>query len=325
MPFFEDVDRHFSEVLDGERRHCARRIAREEERTQCTKEAGSLQVKQAIAEAEALIKTEKDHGQMAVEVAQSRLELERTRLAKELHEARERAAQESRQCAERVAAARAQCDAQIPVLEEQIAKAEAARQAAVATAEAAAVEAETQALQQIADAQRRAEAVEVRMQKMLTDAHNCEKTRIDEAQRRASQLEAEAITRSRMVQQAASERLELQLNRLRYVLSHVPQQWQLTETRVNDERRRGDERQERELLTLANDRDRLDRNRCRANEAKAVAEAAAEEIRKLQHERTSRNAHHDTDEMNVLQGLESIVSSLRSGALWQDLHRLAVV
>merc|ERR1711933_194038 len=133
-----------------------------------------------------------------------------------------------------------------------------------------------------------------------------------------AQLQAEAETRSRRVQQAASEQLELQLHRLREMLLWVPQQWQLTESRVNDERQRGAARKERELSTLQNDRSRFERNRCRADEAEAVAERAAVEVDKVQSERMMREIQNVADEMKVFEALDTLVSSLRSGALWRD-------
>merc|ERR1712232_481391 len=121
--------------------------------------------------------------------------------------------------------------------------------------------------------------------------------------------------RCRMVEQAAAEHLELQLNRLRHMLQHVPQQWQLTETRVSDERRRGDERQERERSTCANDLDRAERNRRRAEEAAGVVQAASGEVWKIQRERMAREIPATIDERKVFEGLETLVVSLRSGSL----------
>jgi len=320
MPFYEDVECHLSEMLDSERQQCAIRIAKQEDRTRCTRDAASLQVKQAAVEADRLVNIEQDHGKWAVENAQARLDADLAKFAAELSRAKEHAALASQQCAERLRAAETQRDAQRPVVNDRIAKAELACQAAVAAAEADAAQAEAQAQARIADAERRAQGREEYAQRVQDEAEAKEAARVSEAEQRVATLEADAMRRAERVQHAAADKLEVQLQRVREWLLHVPREWAITENRVAKELKMGERRQELEQVTIDGNARRCERSIQRADEVLAVAEAASAELHRVQYERTTREMQCVAEQVNAFHGLEELVQSLRSGALWRDLQ-----
>jgi len=313
MPPYQEVEAHLAAVLEGERRHTAKRVAREKARVEWATQAAERQVSAASAQAEAATALARAEADEVVARAEERLRVERERCARELNAAQEREAAAAAEATERVRAAEAARDAALPDITARVARADEVRRGAVAAAEAAAVDAEALASTRVADAERRQAAAGARAARLRAEAQAREKRRVQEVEHRVAALEDDARRRAEQVERAAAEAIEVHLERLRSRLHHAESEWASIQEREDAEVRRARRQAAAESVLVSEVRACGQHCSDLAEKTRTLAKANVDEVMDAHARWRANKAQLAAEELQAREGLEELAQCLRAG------------
>lgn len=317
MPFHEDVERHLGSVLEGERKYGQEKLAVQEERSACARNAADAELAEARRSAEEMVRAAEEEAAEAVRRAMLRLEREREAAMAEHWQAEERAAQAAAASQQRAEAAQRARDAARPEVETRVQRALSARDAAVADGEAAAAEAERLGEQRMAEARRREAQTDERARKQQEDAEAREARYLSDLSDRATELVAEARHRSELVQQSTAEAVELCSVRVGHWLRFVQDEKAATDRRIALETKKADVQASSEHGLTA---ELGLRSQQRLDEADGRKAGAAEKVARACNASEKRHLQELEllgEEVEAFRGLSDLAVRLRSGELWR--------